>query len=115
MKTPKFNIIPDKKLVQDDVVMSGKDKGKREVDPRPQFSINAEEFPEIKDWSTGSKYKIMIEVEQVGSEIGEWGDDKGKMTARFKINAIASMHGDDKKETKEENKSFPKGMVKEKK
>lgn len=114
MKTPKMNVIPEKKLIKDDVVMEGKDKGKREVDPRPSFAINSEEFPEIKDWKTGQKYKLMIEVEQVGSEIGEWGDDKGKLVGRYKINGIASV-GEEKTEEKEEKEEYPKQMVKPKK
>lgn len=108
-----MNAIPSEKTVK----LSYDPKAKTEkIDPRPQFSINAEEFPAIKDWSVGKKYKMEIEAEMVGSNIGEWGDDKGKMTASFKICGIMSdADSDDKKETKEENKSFPKGMVKEKK
>jgi hypothetical protein len=114
IKAPKMNVIPDKKMIKDDVVMDGKGNSKREIDPRPQFSINAEEFPAIADWSVGKKYKIEIEVEMTGCRIGEWGDDKGKMTGEFKICGI--MADEDKDDAKEEKaSSFPKGMSKGKK
>ncbi len=114
MKVPSMNKIPSEKTIK----LSYDPKAKTEkIDPRPEFRINAEEFPDIKNWSTGSKYKLMIEVEQVGSEIGEWGDDKGKMIARFKINGIASAEDgkEEKKEAKEEKTKFPKAMYGEKK
>lgn len=107
---PKMHVIPEKKLIQDDMVMEGKNKGKREVDPRPEFSINAEEFPAIKDWSVGKKYKLEIEVEMTGCRIGEWGDDKGKMTSSFKICGI--MSDEDKDDTDAKSKDFPEGMQK---
>lgn len=114
MKTPKMYMIPEKKMIKDEFseVKSGPDKGKREVDPRPTFSINAEEFPDIKDWSVGKKYKVEIEVEMTGCRIGEWGDDKGKMTGEFKICGIMS---DEDMDDATEYEGAPKGMVSKKK
>jgi hypothetical protein len=73
-------------------------------DPRPQFSISEVYYPEIKNWSAGKKYPLMIEVEMVGSRIEDWGPDKGKYTGSFKINGIGS-HMEE-----EEEEEFPKGM-----
>lgn len=109
-----MNIIPEKKMVKDDVVMEGKNKGMREVDPRPQFSINAEEFPELKNWSVGKKYMMEIEAEMVGSHIGEWGDDKGKMTASFKICGIKSESEEPGEDSEKEDDEYPAGMRKKK-
>src|SRR3990167_5073488 len=106
MKAPKMHIIPKTKLIKDEYapITKGVDKGKREIDPRPQFSINADEFPDIKDWSVGKKYPVVIEVEMTGSRIGEYGEDKGKLTGEFKICGIAS-------ETKEKSDDeFPESM-----
>ena len=123
IKAPSMNVIPDKKMVKDEMIMEGKNKGMREIDPRPSFSINAEEFPAIKEWSVGKKYKIEMEVEMTGCRIGEWGDDKGKMTGEFKVCGIMSdMDSDSEDEMKKGGKikedkpsAFPKGMTKEKK
>lgn len=112
LSVPKMHVIPDKKFIKDEMVMEGKNKGKREVDPRPQFSVNAEEFPAIKDWSVGKKYKLEIEVEMTGNEIGEWGDDKGKNVARFKICGIMS---DEDKDDSESSGDYPDGMKVKKK
>lgn len=111
-----MNVIPSKKKIKDEFVVSEKD-GKREVDPRPEFEVNVEEFPDIKNWKTGEKYTIMMEVQQVGSMIGEYGDDKGKLVARFKVNGICShdekMENEEEEDEKDENgeyKGFPKAM-----
>jgi hypothetical protein len=122
MKAPKMNVIPDKKIIKDTEMMDHK-SGKREVDPRPEFSVNAEEFPAIKDWSVGKKYKMEIEVEMTGSRIGDWGDDKGKLTGSFKICGIMAEEEGEKEEdemkkggkVKEEKSSlsaYPEGMKK---
>ena len=88
MKAPKMYKIAEKKVIKDDYAPT-KD-GKREIDPRPSFSVNADEFPDIKDWSVGKKYKMEIEAEMTGSSIGEWGEDKGKLTGTFRISGIMS-------------------------
>lgn len=105
-----MNVIPDKKVIKDTEMMDHK-SGKRTVDPRPEFSINAEEFPAMKEWSVGKKYKLEIEVEMTGSRIGEWGDDKGKLTGSFKISGIMSDEDKDE-EGEDEDESFPKAMKK---
>lgn len=108
IQPPKMHVIPEKKMIKDDMIMEGKSKGMREIDPRPQFSINAEEFPAIKEWSVGKKYKVEIEVEMVGNEIGDWGDDKGKNVARFKICGI--MSDEDKDDDSEDSGKYPGAM-----
>jgi len=109
MKTPQMNIIPDKKKVPNEYVTDSKSKT-REIDPRPEFQINADEFPDIKEWSVGKKYKLEIEVEMTGSRIGEYGDDKDKLTGTFKISGIMS------DEDKDDAKAYmaPKAMMKKK-
>lgn len=103
MKVPKMTTIPSsKKVVDDEVTKSESGKVERTIDPRPEFSVNADEFPSIKGWAVGEKYMVIMEVEQVSSSIGEWGDDKGKHTARFKVNKIGSHD--------EGNTDYPKAM-----
>ncbi len=84
---PKMTVIPDKKIVKDDCCPTP--NGKREIDPRPEFSVSADILPAIKDWSVGKKYMIEIEAEMIGSRIEDWGDDKGKLKGNFKISGIA--------------------------
>lgn len=108
-----MNLIPSKKIIKDEFAISDK-SGKREIDPRPEFEVNVEELPDIKEWKTGEKYKIMMEVQQVSSSLGEYGDDKGKLVARFKVNGICSheKEDDDPKNEKGEYLGFPKAMRK---
>lgn len=94
--------IPSKEIVKDEYAKNGK----REIDPRPEFSVNETTMPQIKDWSVGKKYRFEIEVEMVGSRIQDWGDDKGKQTASFKINGI--MEDLDEDESSED--ALPPGM-----
>lgn len=107
MKAPKIINIPSKKIVVDEYAMGGDlaKKVKRETDPRPEFVIDAETLPAIKDWNVGKKYKLEIEVEMVGSRIEDWGANKGKLTGNFKISGI--MVEDDMDEEEEE---MPKAM-----
>ncbi len=105
-------VIPDKLMIKDDFAPTK--SGKREIDPRPEFSINATEFPDIKDWSVGKKYKIEIEAEMTGSRIGEYGEDKGKLTGTFRISGIMADSDKDEKEEDYDSR-FPKGMQEKKK
>lgn len=101
MKVPpktKMTIIPEKKVVPNEYGIESKSKT-REIDPRPQFSVDAETLPQIKDWSVGKKYKMEIEAEMVGSNIAEkWSDNPGKLTASFKISGIMQDDDEDEKE-----------------
>lgn len=105
MKAPKMTKIPsEKKIIDKDnsVMKKGKvEHMERTIDPRPSFSVNAEILPQIKDWSVGKKYKIEIEAEMVGSRIEDWGDDKGKLVASFKISGIMQDTDDDKNDIDE--------------
>lgn len=105
IKPPKMVVIPEKKVVKQE---KSEVKDSYTTDPRPTFSVSELVYPKIKDWKTGQKYKMEIEVEQVGSEISDWGDDKGKMVNRFKICGIAA-------EEKSESSDYPSGMTKGKK
>ena len=102
MKTPKMIKISSKKVVVDnDYPSVEKNKSERVIDPRPEFSVIEEVLPAIKDWSVGKKYMLEIEVEMTGSRIEDWGDDKGKLKASFKISGI---------KVEEEDEEFPKAM-----
>lgn len=43
---------------------------------KPSFRITENDLPEIKDWSVGKKYKLMIEVEMKNVGKSEWSNDK---------------------------------------
>jgi len=110
MKTPPLKKIPEKKVIVDnDYKTLENGKTERVVDPRPEFSVTEEVMPQIKDWVVGKKYRMEVEVEMVGSRIEDWGDDKGKLKANFKISGI----GEDSDEDEEEE--FPEAMKKSKK
>ncbi len=111
MKPPKkvkLTVIPSSKDEDMHTLKSeAKEPKINTYDPRPQFSIGVDEFPEIKDWVTGKKYKLEIEVEQTGSRIKDWGNNKGKLEGTYKITKIGSDNDAD-----EVSKNFPAGMKK---
>lgn len=117
IKAPKMTIIPEKKTVKNEYAEEMSSKV-HEIDPRPMFSINETTFPAIKGWVVGQKYNLEIEVEQTASRIADYGDDKGKLVADFRISGImVDSDSDDKKESasKSTNEEYPKAMIKTKK
>lgn len=62
-------------------------KGKS-YDPRPSFSMSDSDLPEINSWNINGKYKIMLEVEMQGIRKEDYGTNKGKNVANFKIAKI---------------------------
>lgn len=54
---------------------------------KPTLSLDQHDLPAIKNWKVGSKYRVMLTVEQISSEKGnEWDDsDSKEMRARFKV------------------------------
>ncbi len=57
-------------------------------DPRPCFSISETDLPEIKSWTIDGKYNLEIEVEMRGIREADYGNDKGKKIAEFRISKI---------------------------
>ncbi len=61
--------------------------------PKPSFTLDEKELPEIKDWAVGKKYGLVLEVEMVshssGSEYTIQQEGK-KHEARFKILSVAN-------------------------
>ncbi len=107
-KKKKLVIIPSEKN-EDMVTLKSEAKEPKinTYDPRPQFSIGVDEFPEIKTWVTGQKYRLEIEVEQTGSRIEDWGNNKGKLVGTYKITKIGSDNDED-----DTSKNFPEAMKK---
>lgn len=73
------------------------------VDPYfylPSFSLTEKQFPPLKDWKVGKKYKMEIEVEQVSMSKNEYADRDEPLTARFKIHKV----GEEEMYTEEEKK-----------
>lgn len=102
MKAPKMTKIPEK-VVSKEKNYEGKTVT-RENDPRPSFSVNEDSLPAIKDWSTGKKYKLEIEVTVTGTRIEDYGHDKGKLKADLKISGIILDNN------KDEEDEFPAAM-----
>lgn len=98
--------IPEKKVVKNDNDFNAKT---REIDPRPSFTITVDELPQIKEWSVGKKYTLEIEVEMTGSRIEDWGENKDKLTASFRVSGIMEDTDDD---DEDESRPFDK-VVKE--
>lgn len=53
--------------------------------------ISEEQLPQIKDWSVGKSYRIAIEVEMTSQSKKEWGKNKGKICASFKVKSAKSL------------------------
>ncbi len=54
------------------------------------ISFSADELPQIKDWEVGGKYQIVIDVTQISDEINQHEPDKGKRSARFKVEKVTA-------------------------
>lgn len=61
---------------------------KETYDPRPCFSISETDLPEIKSWTIDGKYKLEIEVEMRGIREEDYGNNKGKKVAEFRISKV---------------------------
>ena len=59
----------------------------------PTVRLTEKELPDIKGWSVGKKYRVMIEMEQMSMSRGdEYNDSEPKtIEARFKIHSVKSM------------------------
>lgn len=49
------------------------------------FSIDEDMLPQVRTWKVGKKYKLELEVEQIGSSKGDEMHDDKKITGRFKV------------------------------
>lgn len=66
------------------------DKNKiQEYDDRPSISFSETELPEIVDWKVKGKYKITILVEMNGTRIEDYGRNKDKTCASFRVDAVS--------------------------
>ncbi len=57
-------------------------------DNRPRLSIDETELKDVKDWKVKGKYKVVMELEMMGSHIMDYGKDKGKIKGEFKVVGI---------------------------
>jgi len=111
-KPPKMTVIPATKTVPKEEISRELQEMKsppieRTYDPRPEFELSGDDFPEIKNWKTGEEYMVDVKILQTGSRICDYGDKKGQMIGTFKIIGIAN--------DEEEESEFPKGMTVKKK
>lgn len=60
------------------------------MDNRPTFEVTEDMIPQITEWKVGEKYMLMVEVEQTSVKVKEYGPDKGKVCANFKITKIGA-------------------------
>lgn len=84
-KPPKMKKIPS-------VVKESKSKSKSiepySENPQPNLYLTEKVLPEIKNWEIGKEYDLMIKVKMTGIREQDYGMDKGKVTADFKITQI---------------------------
>lgn len=58
--------------------------------PKPRFDLTEDELPDIKDWTVGKKYKLVLSVEMVSQSKGrEWDRDDDQHRASFQINRVS--------------------------
>jgi len=69
----------------------------------PSFSLTVKDLPEIKNWSVGNKYTLVIEVEQTSMSKSEYMQDE-PLTARFRITKVKSES--ENEETKKAKKGY---------
>lgn len=83
MKAPKLKSIPSKVVEK-----KSSTKENYSYNPQPSLSIDETILPEVKDWSVGKEYELIIKVKQTETRIEDYGPNKGKITARFNITKI---------------------------
>jgi hypothetical protein len=67
--------------------------------PKPSFSIDEDELPEIKDWTFGKKYKLSLEVEMVSHSKGDtYGFEEGKKKHEARLKIISASPTEEKQE-----------------
>ena len=57
-------------------------------DIRPCIQFSEVELPEIKKWMIDGKYKLIIEVEMKGIREAEYGANRGKKVADFRVTKV---------------------------
>lgn len=75
-------------------------KTKNNPDPwdnRPSMTFTEAQLPEIKEWQVGDEYMLCIKAKMTGSRELEYGDDKGKIGADFKMVQVGVMSTEKKK------------------
>lgn len=86
MKPPKLKAIPSKVERPQEKIS----KPDNSYNPQPSLNLNEQILPEITDWKIGKTYTLTVEVKMTGIRHSEYGHDKGKASADFKITKIAS-------------------------
>lgn len=66
----------------------------RTYDPRPTFEISETDLPEIKKWTIDSQYDLNLKVEMVGINEKDYGPNKGKKCATFRVVSIGTKKED---------------------
>ena len=79
-KAPKMNVLEKEKTT--------KEVKNETFDARPSIYFNEKELPAIKDWSVGKTYKVEIEIEQTGMRVIDYGENKGKIEATFRVSKV---------------------------
>ncbi len=57
-------------------------------DPRPTIEISEKDLPEIKKWNVDDEYELEIKVKMIGINEKNYGPDKGKKAATFRVISI---------------------------
>lgn len=60
---------------------------------RPEISFDEKDLPQIKSWKVGSKYKLMLTVEQTSLSKDQYDGGKAPMRARFKVISVKVIGG----------------------
>ena len=77
-----------KKLASSYTEPDYKSEKARTHDPRPTFTISETSLPEIKSWNVDKEYDLAVRVEMIGINEKEYGSDKGKKAATFRVVSI---------------------------
>jgi hypothetical protein len=62
----------------------------RTYDPRPTFEISEAILPEIKKWTIDGEYILNMKVEMTGINEKDYGANKGKKCATFRVVSIGT-------------------------
>lgn len=60
---------------------------------KPTVSFSAKQLPELKNWKVGSKYQLVLEVEQKSLREESYGKNKGELKGSFEVLNVKALKG----------------------
>lgn len=88
MEKKNFKAPSMKKLTERVVSPKMEDEKSRTYDPRPVVNFSETDLPQIRKWTIDEPYTLVIKVDMTGIREEDYGANKGKKVASFKVISV---------------------------